>query len=109
MIVLNYATLLQKSRQPQKVLDLMRSQQAFARQSLVYQELIGQAYEALGKVSLSHQAIGEMYALMGNKVAAIQQLSIAQKANDADYYTMSEIDARLRQLRRDVAEEKKFD
>jgi predicted Zn-dependent protease len=109
MIVLNYATLLQKSKQPQKVLDLMRSQQAFARQSLVYQELIGQAYESLGKVSLSHQAIGEMYALMGNKVAAIQQLSIAQKANDADYYTMSEIDARLRQLRRDVAEEKKFD
>ena len=42
-----------------------------------------------------------MYALQGQRVAAIQQLSLAQKANDGDFYTMSQIDARLRELRRD--------
>ena len=63
----------------------------------------------MGKKSLSHQAIGESYALMGQKVAAVRQFSIAQQANDADFYTMSEIDARLRQLRQELAEDKMFE
>jgi predicted Zn-dependent protease len=39
-----------------------------------------------------------MYALLGARQAAIQQLDMARRANDGDFYTMSEIDARLREL-----------
>ena len=40
-----------------------------------------------------------MYALLGAYGPAIQQLEQARRANDGDFYTMSEIDARLRDLR----------
>ena len=97
MLVLNYGDLLLKD----DLLTFLRRQHALSKSTVEYQSFLGQAYEALGKVSQSHQAIGEMYALQGQRVAAIQQLSLAQKANDGDFYTMSEIDARLRELRRD--------
>ena len=50
---------------------------------------------------------GEMYAQLGATEAAVYQYSLAQKANDGDFYTMSEIDARLRDLRRQYDDEKK--
>ena len=40
-----------------------------------------------------------MYASFGAVAPAIQQLEMARQANDGDFYTMSEIDARLRDLR----------
>ena len=48
-----------------------------------------------------------MYALLGADEAAVYQYSLAQKANDGDFYTMSVIDARLRELREAVAQAKK--
>jgi predicted Zn-dependent protease len=36
--------------------------------------------------------------------AAIDQLQQARRANDADFYTMSEVDARLRQLNQQMRE-----
>ena len=50
---------------------------------------------------------GEMYAQLDATEAAVYQYSLAQKANDGDFYTMSEIDARLRDLRRQYDDEKK--
>ncbi len=51
-----------------------------------------------------------MYALNGQKVAAIQQFQIAQRSNDfRRFYTMSEIDARLRELRKQVEDDKKYE
>ena len=96
-----YGDLLLKDKKYNDLLTFLRRQHALSKSTVEYQSFLGQAYEALGKVSQSHQAIGEMYALQGQRVAAIQQLSLAQKANDGDFYTMSEIDARLRELRRD--------
>jgi predicted Zn-dependent protease len=59
----------------------------------------------LGKKSLHHQAMGEMYALLGVKPAALQQLEMARRANDGDFYTMSEIDARVRELQSEIKRE----
>ena len=63
---------------------------------------LARSYEALGKKSLSYAATGDMYALMNNPRAALYQFDLAQKANDADFYAMSEIDAKLRELRQQV-------
>ena len=46
-----------------------------------------------------------MYALLGVKPAALQQMEIARRANDGDFYTMSEIDARIRELQSDIKRE----
>jgi len=45
--------------------------------------------------------------LKGSLPAAIQQLQLARDAGDADFYTLSAVDARLRDLRTRQAEEKK--
>jgi len=100
-----YLDMLHEAGEHQKVVDTLREQQAITRSNPTYFGLLGRAYSGLGKNSLHHQAVGEMYALMGAKVPAVQQFELARRANDGDFYTMSEIDARLRYLREEVRRE----
>ncbi|MDR3158877.1 MAG: M48 family metalloprotease [Zoogloeaceae bacterium] len=66
--------------------------------------LQARAYAALGKTGQQHWALAEAYALEGALPAAIEQLELAQRAGNNDFYTSSAIDARLRQLRQKQAE-----
>ena len=45
--------------------------------------------------------------LQGSLPAAIEQLELAQKSGDGDFYQLSSVDARLRKLRLQLAEEMK--
>ena len=85
----------------------MRSQHALSRTDPDYYAFLARSYEALNQKALSFASTGYMYELMNNPRAALYQFDLAQKANDADFYTMSEIDAKLRELRRTVADLKK--
>ena len=69
--------------------------------------LQAKAYAALGKQLLQHRAQAEYYALSGLLAEAIQQLLLAQKTDDGNFYENSQIDARLRELRIQDTEEKK--
>ncbi|MCK7582713.1 MAG: tetratricopeptide repeat protein [Chromatiales bacterium] len=69
--------------------------------------LQAKAYAALGKRLLQHRSQAEVYALQGQLRAAVEQLQIAQKAGDADFYEQSAVDARLRELQRRQLEEDK--
>lgn len=100
-----YVDMLHDAGLHQPVVDYLRDQQAIARTDPNFHGLLGRAYAGLGKQSLHHQAVGEMYALMGAKVPAVQQFEQARRANDGDFFTMSEIDARLRFLREEVRRE----
>ena len=95
----HHLDLLLKTNRYQDAIAYLRSQQAITRDQPTYYALLGRAYEALNRRSLQHQATGEMYALLGATAPAVQQLELARQANDGDFYTMSEIDARLRELR----------
>jgi predicted Zn-dependent protease len=53
---------------------------------------------------LQHRALAEQYYHMGLLSAAIEQLQLAQRSKDGDFYQMSAVDARLRELRAEVAE-----
>jgi len=64
-------------------------------------------YAMLGKRLLQHQAQAEVYALQGALPAAIEQLSIARAAGDGDFYQLSVIDARLKELRAQYSQELK--
>ena len=95
----HYVDLLFKQSRYEDAIAYLRRQQAISRGQASYHALMGRAYEALNRQSLHHQSVGEMYALLGAYGPAIQQLELARRANDGDFYTMSEIDARLRDLR----------
>ncbi len=61
-------------------------------------EFQARAYTVMGKRLLQHRAVAEVYALRGNFPAAIEQLQIAQKAGDGDFYQKSSVEARLKEL-----------
>jgi predicted Zn-dependent protease len=48
---------------------------------------------------LQHQAQAEYYALQGSLPAAIEQMQLARAAGDGDFYQLSVVDARLKDLR----------
>jgi beta-barrel assembly-enhancing protease len=62
-------------------------------------QLQAKNYAALGKRLLQHQSQAEVYALQGSIPAAIEQLQIARNAGDGDFYQLSVVDARLKELR----------
>ncbi|HEX8989453.1 MAG TPA: M48 family metalloprotease [Rhodocyclaceae bacterium] len=70
-------------------------------------ELQAKTYAALGKHLQQHRAQGEAYYLQGLLMPAIEQFELAQKADDGDFYEHSQVDARLRALKRRQAEEAK--
>ncbi len=107
LAVNNCAELLYQAGRHNEVVHLMRNQDALGRNDPDYHAYLARSYEALGQKSLAFAATGDMYALMGNAQAAVYQFDLAQKANDADFYVMSEIDAKLREQRRRVLDQKK--
>ena len=98
LTALHYVDLLQKSEQHETAVAFLRDQLALSRSDPRFYELLARSYERLGRRTQQHQATAELYLLLGAGPAAIDQLQLARRANDADFYTMSEVDARLRQL-----------
>lgn len=74
-------------------------------------ELRAKTYAALGRRLQQHQAQAELYVLRGSLPAAIEQLQLAQAAGDGNFYELSAVDARLKELRaehaRDIKELRK--
>ncbi|MEQ1516238.1 MAG: M48 family metalloprotease [Usitatibacteraceae bacterium] len=62
-------------------------------------ELAAKGYEKKNKRLAQHRAIGEAYFRRGNLLGAVEQLQIAVKAKDGDFYETSSAEARLRELR----------
>jgi len=70
-------------------------------------EARAKAYAGQGKRLLQHQALAEFYILQGSLPAAIEQLQFAQSSGDGDFYDHSVVDARLKVLRAEHAQEQK--
>jgi predicted Zn-dependent protease len=68
-------------------------------------EARAKAYAGLGKRLLQHQAQAEFYLLQGSLPAAIEQLQLAQTSGDGNFYDLSVVDARLKELRAEHARE----
>jgi predicted Zn-dependent protease len=104
LTVLNHVDLLQRNEQHDAAVAVLRDQLAVSRSDPKLFELMARSYERLGRRTQQHQATAELYLLLGSAPAAIDQLQQARRANDADFYTMSEVDARLRQLNQQMRE-----
>lgn len=69
--------------------------------------LMARSYAALNRPSQNHRVTAESYAIQGQTMAAIEQLELAQRSPDANFYEQSVIDARLREMKRRRVEEEK--
>jgi len=102
-----YVEVLQDSRQHQAALvwlaELVKS---YPRDEHLY-SMQAKSFDASGKRLLHHQALAEVYFLRGTLPAAIEQLQLAQKSGDGDFYQLSAVEARLKALRALRSEEGK--
>lgn len=102
----HYVDLLQRSEKHEVAINYLRDQIALSRSDSNYYGALAKSYAALGQKTLQHQAVAEAYILLGATPAAIEQLQLARKAGDADFYVLSEVDARLRQLQQQMKEQR---
>lgn len=94
-------------RQPAEALQLIDARlQALPEDGRLYQ-LQAQAYAAQGNSLLQHRAQGEAYARAGQLGPAMEQFQLALKSGQGDFYTLSAIEARLRDLRRQIADQER--
>ena len=70
-------------------------------------ELEARVFSTLGKRLRQHQAQAEVYALRGSIPAAIEQLQLARAAGDGNFYELSVVEARLKELRAEHARDLK--
>jgi predicted Zn-dependent protease len=68
--------------------------------------LLAKTYAALGRLAGQHRALAELYVLNGHLQSAVEQLQLAQRVRGIDFYEQSAIEARLRELKAVLAEEK---
>ncbi|UCV21838.1 beta-barrel assembly-enhancing protease [Ferribacterium limneticum] len=66
-----------------------------------------ESYAGLDKKAMQHRALAEVFALQGQTAGAVEQLQQAQKAGDANFFEMSSIDARLREMKQRLIDELK--
>jgi predicted Zn-dependent protease len=67
--------------------------------------LQAKTYAMLGRRLQQHRAQAEAYALLGQLAAAAEQLELAQKSGDGNFYEYSQVDSRLREIRKQLADE----
>ncbi len=98
-LVFDYADALLRSSQPEEALKLVESRLQYSLSDYRLYELQAKCYAALGRRLPQHRALAEAYYRLGNLRGAIEQLGLAQKSGDGDFYQQSSVDARLRELR----------
>ncbi|ABE48471.1 M48 family metallopeptidase [Methylobacillus flagellatus] len=101
-LIYGYAEHLLGSRQSEKLLQLIADKQAQFPDDPYFYELKARAYSMQGKSLLMHQAQGEAYVRRYNLRGAVEQMDLAAKAADGDFYEKSIVEARLNQLRRQL-------
>jgi len=95
-----YAEALIQAQRADKALSVINSRlQLFTEDPKLY-ILQARAYALQGKRLAQHRATGEAYVRMGNLQGAVEQMQIAVRSGDGDFYQLSATEARLRELRK---------
>lgn len=102
-----YAEHLLAIKQADNAIKLAKSQLRFYPRDAKFYEVLASAYALQNKRQLSHQAQGEAYYRKYDLTRAIEQMDLAVKANDGDFYQKSIVEARLKELRRIQESDKK--
>ena len=106
----DYAELLIDAGRPDPALEVIGTRLRSVADDPRLYRLQARAYALQGKRLAQHRAMGEAYALTGNYTAAVEQMRIAVRSGDGDFYQLSAAEARLRELRKlDEAQRKDRD
>lgn len=106
-LIYGYAETLLVLNQPDEAIRFLSEKQlAFPNDGYLY-ELQSQGYTRLGKNLMRHQAQGEAYYRAYDLAGAIEQFELASKSGDGDFYQLSIVEARLKQLRQQMGDPKK--
>ena len=106
-VVYGYGQALIGAKRFAEALKFAEAQSQNYPQDVRLHKMRAESYAGLGKPAQQHLALSEVFLLQGQTMGAIEQLNIAQRSGDADFYTMSTIDSRQRELKRRLLEEQK--
>nr|WP_041928906.1 M48 family metalloprotease [Methylotenera mobilis] len=106
-LIYGYAEHYLATRQAEPAIQLVKAKQSLYPNDAYFYDLLAKAYTMQHKVLLSHQAQSEAYFRKYDLARAIEQMDLAAKANDGDFYQQSIVEARLRQLRQMMGDDKK--
>lgn len=106
-LIYGYAEHYLATKQAEQAIKLVKNKQGLYPDDAYMYDLLAKAYTMQNKVSLSHQAQSEAYYRKYDLMRAIEQMDLAAKANDGDFYQQSIVEARLRQLRQMLGDDKK--
>ncbi|MDX5446611.1 MAG: M48 family metalloprotease [Zoogloeaceae bacterium] len=84
---------------PARAAELARAAVARERQDPRLWERLARAEEQLGNRTAYHRSLAEVYVLRGALPAAIEQLELARRGGSKDFYELSAIDARMREIK----------
>jgi predicted Zn-dependent protease len=98
-LVYDHANVLILSGQPEAALKMVEARLRDHPEDARLYLLQARGYAAQGKQLLQHKAQAEAYARQGQIGAAVEQLQIAARSGDGDFYQLSSVEARLRELR----------
>jgi predicted Zn-dependent protease len=102
-----YVSALQDGGEPAQALRVVSDELTSYPSDARMHTLQAKSYALLGQRTEQHRAQAEAYVLQGQLAGAIIQLELAQKANDGNFYVQSQVDARLRELKKQQIEELK--
>ncbi|HSN21866.1 MAG TPA: M48 family metalloprotease [Usitatibacter sp.] len=98
-LVYAHLDLLQQMGRTKEVLaDVEKRLRAMPADARLY-EIQARAYEAAGNYAAQHRAQGEAQYRRGNLGAAVDQLELAVKTKNGNFYDLSSAEARLREMR----------
>lgn len=106
-LIYGYTEALYGDHQYPQALAFVESQQQLYPQDFKLYGFQAKITAAMGRRLQQHRAQAEFYALQGELQPAIEQLQLAQRAGDGNFYELSVVDARLRELQARRAEEMK--
>jgi len=106
-LIYGYAEHLLAMKQFDRVIKLINEKQFFFPDDAYFYDLKARAYFIQNKQLLSHQAQAEAYYRKYDLKRAVEQMDLAVKSKDGDFYQQSIVEARLKELQRFLLDEKK--
>ena len=98
-LIYDYADALLRGNSADAALKFVNQQLQYMPNDIRLYRLQAQSYGALGDMMMQHRTQAEVYTRQGNVHAAIEQLQIALRGDDGDFYQKSSAEARLKELR----------
>ncbi|MCE7913774.1 MAG: M48 family peptidase [Nitrosomonas sp. PRO4] len=106
-LIHGYANALIQNKQNERALEFLNKQLRVIQNDPQLHSLQAQCYALLGDKMLEHRALAEVYYLKGHFKAAADQLKIALQSDNGNFYQLSSIESRLKQMQGFIEEDEK--